>query len=70
MLLRVLPVIKKFRNAEMNLILASMEDSIRGGTFDLGIVIKVEWLGNPLLYVFVSFFGSDRAQRSIAFLSF
>ena len=54
----------------MNLILASMEDSIRGGTFDLGIVTKVEWLGNPLLYGFVSFFGSDRAQRSIAFLSF
>ena len=35
------------------------------------IVIKVEWLGNPLLLaVFVSFFGPDRAQRSIAFLSF
>ena len=37
----------------------------------LGIVlIKVELLGNPLLYVFVSFFGPDRAQRSIASLSF
>ena len=32
-------------------------------------VLKVEWLGNPLLYVFVSFFGPDRAERSIAFLS-
>ena len=31
---------------------------------------KVEWLGNPLLQVFVSVFGPDRAQRSIAFLSF
>ena len=30
----------------------------------------MEWLGNPLLYVFVSFFGPDRAQRSITFLSF
>ena len=34
------------------------------------ILIIVEWLGDPLLYVFVSFFGPDRAQRSIAFLSF
>ena len=33
-------------------------------------LIIVEWLGDPLLYVFVSFFGPDRAQRSIAFLSF
>ena len=33
-------------------------------------LIKVEWLGDPLLYVFVSFFGPDRTQRSIAFLSF
>ena len=33
-------------------------------------VLKVEWLGNPLsLYVFVSFFGPGRAERSIAFLS-
>ena len=24
---------------------------------------KVEWLGNPLLHVFVGFFGPDRAQR-------
>ena len=31
-------------------------------------LIIVEWLGDP--YVFVSFFGPDRAQRSIAFLSF
>ena len=48
----------------MNLILASMEDSIHGGTLDLGIVIKVEWLGNPLFrwYMFLlAFF--DRAQR-------
>ena len=29
----------------------------------------MEWLGNPLLYVFVSFFGPDRAERSIAFRS-
>ena len=28
-------------------------------------LIKVEWLENPLLYVFVNFFGPDRAQRSI-----
>ena len=34
-------------------------------------LIKVELLGNPLLYVFVSFFGPDRVQRSIiVFLSF
>ena len=33
-------------------------------------LIIVEWLGDPLLYVFVRFFGPDRAQRSIAFLSF
>ena len=32
-------------------------------------VLKVELLGNPLLYVFVSFFGPDRAERSIAFQS-
>ena len=64
MILRVLPVIKKSRNAEMNLILESMEDSIHGGTLDLGIVIKVEWLGNPLFrcYMFLlAFF--DPAQR-------
>jgi len=30
---------------------------------------KVEWLGNPLLYVLVGFFGPDRALCSIAFLS-
>ena len=31
----------------------------------------MEWLGNPLLYVFVSFFGPVRVQRSvIVFLSF
>ena len=34
------------------------------------ITVKVEWLGNPLLYVLVSFFETDRAQRLIAFLSF
>ena len=28
-------------------------------------LIRGEWLGNPLLYVFVTFFGSDRVQRSI-----
>ena len=33
-------------------------------------LIKVEWLGDPLLYVFVSFFRPDRTQRSTAFLSF
>ena len=34
-------------------------------------LIKVELLGNPLLYVFVTFFGSDLVQRSIiVFLSF
>ena len=30
----------------------------------------MEWLGNPLLYVFVSFFGPDCVQLSIAFPSF
>ena len=37
------------------------------------IVIKVEWLWNPLdssVNVFFSFFGRDCTQRSIAFLSF
>ena len=37
------------------------------------IVIKVEWLLKPLdclVYVFVTCFGLDRAQRSRAFLSF
>ena len=33
-------------------------------------LLKVKWLGNPLLSVFVRFFGPERAQRSIAFLSF
>ena len=31
----------------------------------LTYLIRVEWLGNrPLLYVFVSFFGPDGAQRA------
>ena len=37
------------------------------------IVIKVEWFWKPLdslVYVFVTCFGPDRVQRSIAFLSF
>ena len=33
-------------------------------------LIIADWLGDPLLYVFVSFFGPDRTQRSVAFLSF
>ena len=39
-------------------------------TFFKPQLIKVEWLGNPLLYVVVCFLGPERAQRSIAFLSF
>ena len=36
-----------------------------GPSFKAELIL--DWLGNPLLLVFVSFFGPDRAQRSVAF---